>query len=271
LRGARPVATKPISTSIVEAPGFTGAFIRHALCYIADMSLKDHVIIVTGAAGNLGAAIAANLAQSGALLILADVRAEPLEALAASIDTPSVIVAGADVRTKAGCAAIVAAGLEKFGQIDGLANTVGTFKMTDIAEDAAKDWAFLMELNALSALELTQAVLAPMRARGYGRIVHTAAGAALKSFAGAAVYAASKAAVLRIVEATAQENAAHGVTCNAVMPGTIDTPQNRAAMPDANFSTWVAPSDLAAVFAFLVSPQSGAVNGAGVLAAGRGA
>jgi NAD(P)-dependent dehydrogenase (short-subunit alcohol dehydrogenase family) len=235
------------------------------------MSLKDHVIIVTGAAGNLGAAIAAHLAQAGARLVLADVRAEPLEALAARLSAQSVIVAGADVRTKAGCAAIVAAGVDKFGRIDGLANTVGTFKMTDVADDAAQDWAFLMDLNALSALLLTEAVLPGMRARGYGRIVHTAAGAALKSFAGAAVYAASKAAVLRIVEAAAQENKAHGVTCNAVMPGTIDTPQHRAAMPDADVSTWVAPADLAAVFAFLVSPASAAVNGAGIAAAGKGA
>jgi NAD(P)-dependent dehydrogenase (short-subunit alcohol dehydrogenase family) len=234
------------------------------------MSIKHNIIIVTGAAGNLGAAIAEGLAGRGAKLVLADVRAEPLRELAAKLSVESAIVAGADVRTADGCAMVAQAALDRFGRIDGLANTVGTFKMAEVSADAAQDWGFLMDLNALTALRLSQAVLPAMRAQSYGRIVHTAAGAALKSFAGAAVYAASKAAVLRITEAVAQEHKAAGITCNAVLPGTIDTPQNRASMPDADFSTWVAPADLAALYAFLVSPESAAVNGAGVMAAGRG-
>jgi NAD(P)-dependent dehydrogenase (short-subunit alcohol dehydrogenase family) len=235
------------------------------------MSMSNNIVIVTGAAGNLGAAIAEALAGRGAKLVLADVRAEPLRDLAAKLAVESVVVAGADVRSAEGAAAVAQAALDRFGRIDALANTVGTFKTADVSADAAQDWGFLMDLNALTALRLSQAVLPAMRAQSYGRIVHTAAGAALKSFSGAAVYAASKAAVLRITEAVAQENKSAGITCNAVLPGTIDTPQNRAAMPDADFSTWVAPADLAAVFAFLASAESGAINGAGIVAAGRGA
>jgi NAD(P)-dependent dehydrogenase (short-subunit alcohol dehydrogenase family) len=232
------------------------------------MDLNGQAIVVTGAAGNLGYAIAEALASRGASLVLADRNREALEALAARVAPEALIVDGADVRTSEGCGAIVEAALRRFGAVHGLANTVGTFKMRAVADEAAEDWGMLMEVNALSALRLTTAVLPAMRAARYGRIVHTAAGAAAKGFAGGAVYAASKAAVSRIVEAAAQENRDEGVTVNCVAPGTIDTPQNRAAMPEADTSRWVKPEAIAAVFAFLLSRDSSAVNGATIDASG---
>jgi len=234
------------------------------------MLLKDQVVVVTGAAGNLGSAIARAVAERGGVPVLADVRRDPLAALALTLGGDPLIVDGADVRTPDGCARIVAETLARHGRVDGLANTVGTFKTTDVSAGAAADWDFLMGLNALSALRLSEAVLPGMRARRYGRIVHTAAGAGARSFAGAGVYSASKAAVMRIAEAIAEECKAEGVTANCVAPGTIDTPQNRAAMPDADFSRWVQPEELAAVFAFLLSREAGAVTGATIPVTGRG-
>lgn len=230
------------------------------------MNFQGQTIIVTGAAGNLGAAIAQTLAKRGATLVLADRDQAALDAVAAGIAPSAILVAGADVRTAEGCRQIVdAAGANV---VHGLANTVGGFRTRDLADGASSDWSMLMELNALSALRLTEAVLPLMRTNGYGRIVHTAAGAGAKSFAGGAVYSASKAAVSRIAEAAAQENRAHGISVNCIAPGTIDTPQNRAAMPEADTSRWVTPSALAEVFAFLLSREASAVSGATIDASG---
>jgi len=235
------------------------------------MGFNGQTIVVTGAAGNLGSAIAAALGAQGASLVLADRETGALEALAARVAPQACLVAGADVRTEDGCRQIVEAALARFGVVHGLANTVGTFRMRTLIDGAAQDWAMLMELNALSVLRLTEAVLPAMRAGGFGRIVHTAAGAAAKSFAGGAVYAASKAAVSRIVESAAQENGPLvGVTINCVAPGTIDTPQNRAAMADADHARWTSPAALAAVFCFLLSRESSAINGATIDASGGG-
>ncbi len=231
---------------------------------------KKRTIIVTVAAGNLGATISAHLAKLGANLVLADTRAPALEELGTALGVTNLQIAGADVRTREGCERIMAEAMERFGRIDGLANTVGTFRVKHATELASDDWAFLMDLNALSALRLSEAALPVMRKAGYGRIVHVAAGAGKRAFASASVYSASKAAVMRIAEAVSEENKAAGITCNTVMPGTIDTPQNRSANADADFTTWVKPGEIAAVIAFLLSEAGGAVTGASIPVTGRG-
>ena len=203
------------------------------------LDFTGQAIIITGAAGNLGAAIAEKLARLGANLALADTREEHLKQVAVRIGGTPLIIAGVDVRSNDGATRVAHDCRARFGRIDGLANTVGTFKMANVAKGAADDWSFLMDLNALSALRLSEAVLPAMTTQGYGRIVHVAAGAGARSSAGASLYAASNAAVMLITEAISEENKANGVTSNCIMPGTIDTPQNRAAMPDADFPTWV--------------------------------
>lgn len=234
------------------------------------LDFTGQVVIVTGAGGNLGLAMTQALASRGATLALADRQQANLDRAAAGLGgAERLLIAGADVRTRDGATRIVAETLARFGRVDALVNTVGTFKMAKVADAAADDWTQLMDLNALSALRLSEAVLAPMRAQDYGRIVHIAAAAGQRSFAGASVYAASKAAVLRITEAVSDENKAHGITANCVLPGTIDTPQNRADMPQADPSLWVSPHDIAAVVAFLVSREAGAVTGAAIPVTGR--
>ena len=106
------------------------------------MNLDQRTIIVTGAGGNLGAAVARELARNGALLALADMTQAHLDAVAQSLEArhPPLLIAGADVRTHDGCARIADETQKHFGRIDGLANTVGTFKMADIDEGAADQW-----------------------------------------------------------------------------------------------------------------------------------
>jgi NAD(P)-dependent dehydrogenase (short-subunit alcohol dehydrogenase family) len=234
------------------------------------LDLTGQVVIVTGASGNLGSAISRVLARQGALLAVADRQQAGQDRGRDCIEgAKRMLIAGADVRTREGATRIVAETMARFGRIDALVNTVGTFKMAQVADAAADDWSLLMDLNALSALRLSEAVLAPMRAQAYGRIVHIAAAAGQRSFAGASVYSASKAAVLRITEAVSDENKARGITANCVLPGTLDTPQNRAALPEADPTLWVSPHDVAAVVAFLVSREAAAVTGAAIPVTGR--
>ena len=138
-----------------------------------------------------------------------------------------------------------------------------------VADSEPDLWTGLHRLNLITALNTSRAALPHLLATGAGRIINVGAGAALKADAGMGAYAASKAAVHRLTEALAAETKGKGVTVNAVLPSIIDTPTNRKDMPDADFSQWVAPAELAAVMLFLASPEASAVTGALVPVTGR--
>ena len=229
------------------------------------MTVQERVVIVTGAGGNLGAAVSAELNRQGASLVCVDYAAKALEALEKSLSPASglLTLSGLDLTKLEDAQKMVAAALDKFGRVDALVNTVGGFRMAPVV-DALDDWDFLMNINARAALATSAAVAPVMKQRGFGRIVHIAAGAGNKGGAEMSVYSAAKAAVMRITESLAEELSADGVTVNCILPGTIDTPQNRAAMPDADTSRWVPPSDIAKVIAFLISDMAGAVTGAAI-------
>lgn len=228
------------------------------------MDFSGQVALVTGAAGNVGAAIADELAARGARLALADADAAGLSAVAARLPATAAALQlpGLDLRREDDAQHAVAAAVERFGQIDVLANTVGSFRMGRIDGDAVEQWRVLIELNAFSALVLCKAAGPAMARRRYGRMLHVAAGAAVRGGEEMSAYSASKAALVRIVEAAAEEFRSAGVTANCIAPSTIDTPQNRAAMPGADTSQWIAPSEIARAAAALLSPEAGAVTGA---------
>ncbi|HUG63208.1 MAG TPA: SDR family NAD(P)-dependent oxidoreductase, partial [Methylomirabilota bacterium] len=164
---------------------------------------------------------------------------------------------------------MVARALERFGSVSGLVNTVGGFKTGRVTADALDQWDMMMTLNARVALVTSAAVLPAMIAGGGGRIVHISAAPGLKAGAGQAAYAASKAAVIRLTESIAAEHRADGISANCILPGTIDTPQNRAAMPDAKTDSWIQPVAIANLIAFLVSDAGGVVTGGAIPATGR--
>jgi len=120
-----------------------------------------------------------------------------------------------------------------------------------------------------TAANASRAALKLLRASPAGRIVNIGAAGAVKAAAGMGAYAAAKAGVHRLTESLAEELKADGVTVNAVLPSIIDTPANRADMPDADFSAWVAPADLAEVILFLASPAARALTGALIPVTGR--
>lgn len=231
---------------------------------------KPTCVIVTGAAGNLGRATAARLAGEGINLVCVDRTTEALDALVQSLPSEAKVLtfAGADLSDPAVAQAMAEAAVDSFGGIDGLVNTVGGFATGPVDGDALDRWDLMMTLNARVALVTSIAVLPVMQAAGYGRIVHIAAAPGLKAGANQAAYAASKAAVLRLTESIALEHRRHRITANCILPGTIDTPQNRAAMPDAKVSDWVSPASIARLIAFLISPEAAVVTGAAIPATG---
>ena len=158
--------------------------------------------------------------------------------------------------------------MEKFGKVTALVNTVGGFRTGNVAVDALDQWDMMMLLNAKVAMVTSAAVLPSLLAAGYGSIVHIAAQPGLRAGAGQSAYAASKAAVIRLTESLAAEHRGDRIRANCILPGTIDTPQNRAAMPDAKPDTFVPPASIAELIAFLISPAGAVVTGGAIPATG---
>jgi NAD(P)-dependent dehydrogenase (short-subunit alcohol dehydrogenase family) len=226
------------------------------------MSLDGKTVVVTGAYGNLGQAVAARLASQGARLVLVGRSANSLDAAFPGEDAGRLNVA-VDLVDQAATDAALNAAAERLGAIDGLCAIAGGFAVGKLVHEMpAAHWQAMFDLNVATLLNAVHAVVPGMMARGYGRIVTVGAGGALKAGARMAAYAAAKSSVMRITEAMAAELRPSGISANCVLPSVIDTPENRAAMPKADPSKWVAPEDIAATIAFLVSPEARAVNGA---------
>jgi NAD(P)-dependent dehydrogenase (short-subunit alcohol dehydrogenase family) len=226
--------------------------------------------MVTGAAGNLGRAVVEELASRGLQLACIERSPDRLDELAASLspDVTLLKLPGVDLTDFKACQDAVLKAEERFGAIHALVNTVGGFQMKAVSEDGLDQWDALMAMNARTAYAISAAVLPGMQKAGYGRIVHVAASPGLKAGGKQAAYAASKAAVIRLTEAIAAENRVHKITANCILPGTIDTPQNRAAMPDANRDGWVSASAIAKLIAYLASADGGIVTGGAIPATG---
>jgi len=234
---------------------------------------SGRVVMVAGAAGNLGEAVARAFGEAGARLVLLDRGPDRLTALYPELARAEghLLLGGVDAADETSVAAAVGAALERLGRIDVLANTVGGWRGGTAAhETPLETWDLLHDLNATTALVLSRAVVPAMLEQGMGKIVHTAARAALAGSARSAAYSASKAAVVRLVESLAAELGPRGINVNCVLPGTIDTPQNRASMPKADPTRWVPPGAIAQVFLFLASDAAWPINGAAIPVYGRG-
>ena len=205
--------------------------------------MSDRVVMVTGAAGNLGRALVKAFTASGASVV--------------PIDLPTNLLDQAQVD------AAVQKAIQQFKRIDVLCNIAGGFRMgAPVHETSDKDWNFLFDLNARTVLHTARAVVPHMIAAGGGKIVNVGAYAAQKGAAQMGAYIASKSAVIRLTETMAAELRDKNINVNCVLPTIIDTPENRAAMPKADPRRWVAPEDLASVIVFLASDAARAIHGA---------
>jgi NAD(P)-dependent dehydrogenase (short-subunit alcohol dehydrogenase family) len=127
----------------------------------------------------------------------------------------------------------------------------------------------MMNINLKSTFLCSKAVLPQMIKQNYGKIINISSRPALKGSAGVGAYAASKAGVLNLTETIAEEVKDYDINVNAILPSTIDTPANRKAMPDADFSKWVKPEEIARVIIFLSSDESKPISGAGIPVYGK--
>jgi len=223
------------------------------------MQFTDRSILITGASGNLGRAVANAFAGLGARLILMDVRRGDLK------DSEKQLVLETNLLDAESLRAAVAKALERFGRIDVLCNIAGGFRMgSPVHETKDADWDFLFGLNARSVLNTARAVVPAMLKGDGGKIVNIGAFAAQRGAANMGAYIASKSAVIRLTESMAAELREKNINVNCVLPTIIDTPENRAAMPSADPRKWVAPQDLAAVIVFLASDAARAIHGAAI-------
>lgn len=232
---------------------------------------KESVILVTGASGNLGTAVAKRFADEGAHLILVDRSANKLQEIFADLDQARhMFIAGIDVTSEDSIDSMLSQALTRFGRIDVLVNTVGGFHAgTAVHETDTKTWNFMQTLNASSAFLLSRAIVPTMLEQGSGKIIHIAAAPGLKAGKGNAAYSASKSAVIRLTEGLAADYKTKGINANCILPSIIDTPQNREAMPDADFSKWVTPESIAQVIAFLASEAARDIHGVALPVSGK--
>ncbi|GIV10533.1 MAG: short-chain dehydrogenase [Fimbriimonadales bacterium] len=233
---------------------------------------SNRVILITGATGALGRVVARQFHQAGAMLALCAREETPLYQLFAdlALDPQHLLIGGIDLRQPGDCDRLARAIEDRFGKLDALVNTVGGFTAgSPVHETPLEDWDRMLEMNLRTAFLVSRA-MAPLLIRaGKGAIVHVSGRAGLAGFGGGAGYCAAKAGVIRLTESLSAELKEYGINVNCVLPGTIDTPTNRAARPDADFRCWVSPESLGEVILFLCSSATRDIHGAAIPVYGR--
>lgn len=218
----------------------------------AEQDFAGKVVVVTGAAGALGSAVVSEFTARGATCAGLDI-----------VESGNILPC--DLFDAQSCGSAIDQVLKLHGQVDVLANVAGGFAMGDqVHATPAATWELMHKLNTGSVVNMAQAVVPHMLTQKAGKIVNVAARAGLRGAAAMGAYVASKSAVIRLTETMADELKEQGINVNAVLPSLIDTPTNREAMPDEDFSRWVSPASIASVMAFLASAAAADIHGAAV-------
>ena len=208
------------------------------------------VALVTGGTGALGTAVVTAMAQAG-ITIFRESQYDPDSRPMRFDVTDPVAVAGA-----------VQSAIEIHGHLDIVANLVGGWRpQPSLAETSDEELDYFLNLNLKSAFNVSRAAVPRMVENGWGRINNIGAMPGDKGAAFNGAYGISKAGVLVLTEAMAEELKGTGVTVNALVPSTLDTPANREGMPDADFSAWVPSAHLAATILFLCSDEAASITG----------
>jgi NAD(P)-dependent dehydrogenase (short-subunit alcohol dehydrogenase family) len=227
--------------------------------------MKGRVAIIAGGTGALGQSVTNRLVSEGATVCIPYVVPAELETLKTRLGTAAkeLYAQHADVTSEGGFEGFLRGVLNAHRRVDILVNGVGGFAGGDLASTSLADWDSMLALNLRSAVIGCRAVLPTMTSAGFGRIVNISSRAVLPPAGGFIAYTVAKAGVITLTQALARE-LPRGITVNAVLPSTMDTPANRQAMPDADRSGWVSTDAVAEVIAYLVSDAAAMVSGAAV-------
>jgi NAD(P)-dependent dehydrogenase (short-subunit alcohol dehydrogenase family) len=227
--------------------------------------MAGRVVVITGANGGLGASVVQRFLEDSATVVGVARKIQ-----ASDFNNPCFTAMTADLTDAAAVSSLIAEVISRFGRIDALVHVMGGFAGgKTIAETDDATWMQMQNLNLTSAFYVTRAVVPHMRHAGFGRIVAVGSLTAVEPHAGLGAYVTFKAALVTLIRTLALENGAAGVTANAVLPGTMDTPANRSAMPNADFSKWLKTSDVVETIHWLASESAGQVNGAAIPVRGR--
>jgi NAD(P)-dependent dehydrogenase (short-subunit alcohol dehydrogenase family) len=220
--------------------------------------MKGKVVLVTGADGGLGTHVTKAFLNAGATVVGTSRKIQQSD-----FQSPAFTAMPAEISTGKGVQVLLEQSLARFGKLDVLAHTVGGFAGgTSIADTDDETFRRMFDINLNSTFHILRATIPALRGSGNGRIIAIGSRAALDPGAKVGAYSASKAAMVSLIRTVALENKDAGVTANVILPGTIDTPGNREAMPKANFSKWVRPETIADLMVWLAGDSAKDVNGA---------
>lgn len=218
-------------------------------------------VLITGAAGALGRSVVERFLDAGERVLAVDANDDALAGLASLASPETLTVRKADLTSSEDVGRLFQ---EAESPPSSVIHLVGGFRWSRIADMSDRDWSFLLALNLETTFRIFRESARRFEAARGGSLVAVSAPAGLLGEAGVGAYAATKAGVLRLVESLAREIAPFGARANSVLPGTMDTPANRAAMPDTDPTEWVTTGAVASVIHFLTTPAASAINGAAV-------
>jgi NAD(P)-dependent dehydrogenase (short-subunit alcohol dehydrogenase family) len=227
--------------------------------------VKEHpvngkVVLVTGASGGLGAYVTQAFLEIGDTVIGTSRKIKQSDF--ASADFTAI---PGEISTAVGANTLIESVFARFGRLDVLAHTVGGFAGgQSVRETDDATFQSMFDLNVNSFFQILRACIPALRDSGRGRIIAIGSRAALEPGANVGAYSASKAAMVSLIKTVAAENREAGVTANVILPGTMDTPANRMAMPGEDFSKWVNPANVASLAVWLASESGKEINGAAI-------
>lgn len=230
-------------------------------------TFSEKVALVAGGTGGLGRAVSLAFLEEGARVVVTYRRQEEFDRLASEAGAAGSRLEGlpADVTDESAAGGLVEGVFARHGRLDALVNTVGGYAGgTKLWELETKVFDQMLNLNLRSGYALARAAVRVMLHQGRGAIVNVASQAAVAPGAGAAAYAASKAAAVALMESLAADLQGTGVRVNSILPSIIDTETNRRMMPKADFSKWPKPRDIARVILFLCGDDAGVIHGAAI-------
>jgi NAD(P)-dependent dehydrogenase (short-subunit alcohol dehydrogenase family) len=222
--------------------------------------MKGKVVLVTGANGGLGTYVTQAFLDAGATVVGTSRKIQQSD-----FNSPNFVAISAEISSRESARVLVDQAVTRFGKLDVLAHTVGGFAGgQSIVETDDATLQRMLDQNLNSVFHILRAAIPALRQTGSGRIIAIGSRQALEPGAKVGAYSASKAAMVSLVRTAALENRDAGVTANVILPGTMDTPANRKAMPNADFSKWVRPARVASLITWLAGDAGKDVNGAAI-------